>query len=144
MPKRKKPTCSICLDEVKSRARLPCKHVFCHKCILENQKYSNKCPNCRQQYTTYRHRKKTKHVPLSNDMKEYIASLTSRYVTDPLFRSMTNIMYRHGHPIYRIKFLIIRDTIRYLMTTDCSEQAYLHYLSHRMDEIQRINTSAAL
>ncbi|KHN81499.1 RING finger and transmembrane domain-containing protein 2 [Toxocara canis] len=41
------PQCTICFSEVADPIKLPCGHVFCHRCIgtwLDNE---NTCPNCR-------------------------------------------------------------------------------------------------
>ena len=39
--------CSICLNIFKLPIVLICGHTFCKKCILEQKKYNNKCPECR-------------------------------------------------------------------------------------------------
>jgi len=51
------PSCTICLDTVKSPVALPCGHVFCHECIVNMVgsilPYTTKqcCPSCRASYS---------------------------------------------------------------------------------------------
>ena len=45
-------TCPVCLDNAANVACVPCKHVFCSKCIRTIRQYNPKnvlCPCCRQQ-----------------------------------------------------------------------------------------------
>ncbi len=52
---KRKKTCSICLDNFKTRANvyyLPCEHLYHKECLDEWVKYSAQCPCCRQNIET--------------------------------------------------------------------------------------------
>ena len=141
MPKTSKTICSICLEPVKNRAKLPCKHKFCYDCITKNQKYNNKCPNCRKSYIKFRHKKQTKHVELSDEMKELISTMTSRYIVSPIYRIIVNLLFENGSRMGKSRFFIIRDTIQMLLSSsECMEREFLTDLLDRMNNIVRINT----
>ena len=38
--------CSICLSTIKKAQMTTCGHSFCQKCIKQNLKYNQNCPNC--------------------------------------------------------------------------------------------------
>lgn len=44
--------CSICLDKIQNNniGTLPCKHLFCHSCLLNLSNTSDKCPMCRSKF----------------------------------------------------------------------------------------------
>ena len=137
MPKTTKTRCTICLENVRNRVKLPCKHKFCYKCIKENQKYNNKCPNCRETYYKYRHKKKTKSVDMSEDFKNYIATLTTNYITDIYYRYSIDIMYLKN---ISNKFRIIETTINILLDSNSiSDRNVLEEIKEHMDYINSIN-----
>ncbi|PPJ52681.1 hypothetical protein CBER1_10558 [Cercospora berteroae] len=44
-----KQECPICFENMKNATRLPCKHIYCLKCIKTWLKdMSNSCPTCRK------------------------------------------------------------------------------------------------
>ncbi|KAJ7580225.1 hypothetical protein C8J56DRAFT_962573 [Mycena floridula] len=51
------PSCSICIDDLKSPVALPCGHIFCHACIcrainaIKPILPLQHCPSCRAVYT---------------------------------------------------------------------------------------------
>jgi hypothetical protein len=141
MPKSSRTICSICLEPVKSRAKLPCKHKFCYECIKKNQQYNNRCPNCRQSYIKYRHKKKTKYTDLSNEMKDTISIMTSRYIMSPTYRIVVDLLYQNGSRFSRSRFLLIRDTLKILLSSEvCMERDLLNHLHDHMNNIVSINT----
>lgn len=132
------------MEPVKNRAKLPCKHKFCYDCIKKNQEYSNKCPNCRQKYVKYKHKRKTKYVDISRNMREAISTMTSRYIVNSSYRMYIDCMYHLGDT-HQLRFLIIKDTIQMLLSfEDCTEREFLQLIFDRMNNIVRINRSVSL
>jgi hypothetical protein len=43
-------SCSICYEVFVQPVRLPCLHIFCQTCILQNEKTRKTCPLCRISY----------------------------------------------------------------------------------------------
>ena len=43
--------CVICFNKLQTAKKLDCNHEFCLVCIINNLKYSNKCPLCRRTIT---------------------------------------------------------------------------------------------
>ncbi len=137
MPKTSKARCTICLGKIKDKVKLPCKHKFCYACITENQKYSNRCPNCRAAYKKYRHKKKTKRVLLNDDLI-FAASQTSRYISDIHYRFRVDMRYLRN--ISSI-FLLIKATVEILATSnEDSDVDVFHEIQNHMTHIQTIYT----
>lgn len=132
--------CTICLSKVKDKAKLPCKHVFCHKCIKENQKFSNKCPNCRQVYVSYRHRRKTKNVAMTKSMKDFVSDITCMYLTDIRYRVLLDIGYMQGMEIAMRRFNLIKLTIQLLLNSEeCNTRCFLLAVLENMNNVSSIN-----
>lgn len=132
------------MEPVKNRAKLPCKHKFCYDCIKQNQEYNNKCPNCRQKYYKYKHKKKTKYVDLTKNIKDCIYTMTYRYIVNSSYRLYIDCMYHIGG-IHKLRFLIIKDTIQMLLSfEDCREREFLQLIFDSMINIVRINTRSSL
>lgn len=43
--------CSICMERIKNKYTISCKHSFCYKCIKKWEKTNNTCPNCREPFS---------------------------------------------------------------------------------------------
>lgn len=138
MPKTQKSRCTICLGRVKNRVKLPCKHKFCHDCIIKNQKYSHKCPNCRQMYSHFSHKKKKVYLPISEEFKNYVATLVSRYITDVFYRYTIDALYLNN---FTNKLNIIETTINILLKSDeLSPIDILDDIKNHINYIKSINT----
>ncbi len=67
--------CNICMNKIKNKRTLDCKHVFCKECINKWQCINNKCPTCRAiiSKSSHTYNLRSRHVinslPLSNPLE---------------------------------------------------------------------------
>lgn len=123
--KKKTCDCSICMDEVKDKATLPCKHSFCKGCIVKWSETSTTCPNCREPFTFIKHgRKKIKvhekrqrpdHEEEVDDMSigELVLQVTLRFIDSQQFRNAlardVELGDSHAMSVARVVYHMLHD-----------------------------------
>lgn len=123
--KTKSCDCSICMDEVKDKATLPCKHSFCKGCIVKWSETSTTCPNCREPFTFIKHgRKKIKvqekrqrpdHEEEVDDMSigELVLQVTLRFIDSQQFRNAlardVELGDTHAMSVARVVYHMLHD-----------------------------------
>jgi len=123
--KTKSCDCSICMDEVKDKATLPCKHSFCKGCIVKWSETSTTCPNCREPFTFIKHgRKKIKvqekrqrpdHEEEVDDMSigELVLQVTLRFIDSERFRNAlardVGLGDSHATSVARVVYHMLND-----------------------------------
>jgi hypothetical protein len=104
MVKQSRYKCSICLTNKRTnKATLPCKHVFCAKCITKNLEVNNRCPLCRRTYSTYKVKGVVKQAYNPVD-------LIFKFCFNNRFRRKLTVDFANGQQekFYEVFFLLIR------------------------------------